>query len=71
MAAKKEVNQEVVAVEETPVVAEPVVETVKVEVVADFHDLTAEEKLRTKGVVLEVTKERAEYLIKRGLVKLV
>ena len=66
MATKKEVNQEVVAVEEAPVV-----ETVKVEVIAEFYDLTAEEKLRTKGTTLEVSKERAEYLIKRNLVKLV
>ena len=65
MAKEKVVN-------ETPVVEEtPVIELVKVEVIASFYDLQANEVLRKIGDVLEVTKERADYLVGRKLVKLV
>ena len=42
---------------------------VNVVVIKSFYDLTENEVLRNIGDVLNVTKKRAEYLVKLGLVK--
>lgn len=64
--------KEVVVAEEATKEEEVVVaEEVTVKVIAEFYDLQAKETLRKISDVFNVTKERADYLIKRNLVELI
>jgi DNA-binding Lrp family transcriptional regulator len=46
-------------------------ESMKVEVIVRFKDLTADGVIREPGVILDVSEERADKLLGMGLVKIV